>query len=285
MHRGSETFRFVKCVGCGLVYLNPVVAPTQIADFYTEYYLPYRGAKAWGKWASFASRGEQDTDRKRVRFIQSLLALNASSRVLDVGCGRPSFLAKLRQQAACAAWGLDFKVTGWKDEKEFEGITLVEGEVADLPDSSTFDLITMWHYLEHDYNPLATLQKLKSLSHNDTLLVIEVPDGACISRKWQGSQWAGYHTPRHVSVFERETLQKVLKKGGWKEYRYEKNGTLHPYVFWWLGQMEKKQIDWSKSLEPYFFSFLSGYFLSAPLVWLTKPFIHQGIQLAVFKPA
>lgn len=285
MHPGKEEFTFVKCRKCRLVYLNPVVPPEQIGHFYTDFYLPYQGAKAWGKWHVLAKRGERTIDKKRVKYVKGLLPLDASSKVLDIGCGRPSFLAKLREKTSCAALGLDFKIAGWRDEKEFQKISLLEGEVDNIPDSATFDLITMWHYLEHDYNPLATLQKLKKHSHKNTLLVIEVPDAACISRKWQGSQWAGYHTPRHVSVFERKTLRKVLEKSGWQEYRYEKNGTLNPYVFWWLGQMEKKNIDWSKSLEPHFLSFLSGYLLSAPLVWITKPFVHQGIQLAVYKPA
>ncbi|MDX5421219.1 MAG: class I SAM-dependent methyltransferase [Hymenobacteraceae bacterium] len=283
MSSADDVFRFVRCLDCGLVYLNPVVPTQLIAAYYSEHYLPYHGAGVWGKYSRFVTRAQKELDRKRVNQVRKLAKLGPQSRVLDVGCGRPSFLACLQQQTGCEAWGLDFKATGWEHQKKYRHVKLLEGEVKDLPAQLPFDLITMWHYLEHDYHPVATLRRLQQASHPHTLLFVEVPDEAGATRKLQGRHWAGYHTPRHISLFSRKTLRQVAAQSGWQECAYFPNGTLSPYILWWLGHMEKKGIDWSGSLEPQVLSFLAGYALSAPLIWLARPFLPMGVQLAVFK--
>lgn len=286
MHAQKRLFSFVRCTACDYVYLNPPVPPDTIGAYYEESYLPYRGAEAWGKYAHLAEKGEQALDKKRARLAMKHFKQKPLEHCLDVGCGKPTFLKKLKEETACEAWGLDFKVEGWKSSPAFSDLRLLEGEVRDLAsrkDLPCFDLITMWHYLEHDYNPLSTLRSLKKIAHPETRLIIEVPDYDSISRKLQGSFWAGYHTPRHISLFNRQSLSRLLDKSGWQVIQEKKNGTMSPYALWWLGRMEKKEADWSQSLEPYFPGFLAGYLLSSPLIYLTRPWLRLGVQLVIAK--
>jgi hypothetical protein len=130
--------------------------------------------------------------------------------------------------------------------------------VKDLPADLRPDIITMWHYLEHDYDPVETLKRLKSIAHSQTTLIIEVPNYDSESRKKFGEHWAGFHTPRHTFLFTPETISLALRQSGWKVKNINTFGTLDPYVLYWMSKMEQKEIDWSKSMDSEFFDYVMG---------------------------
>jgi 2-polyprenyl-3-methyl-5-hydroxy-6-metoxy-1,4-benzoquinol methylase len=157
----SAKYNFDRCQDCGLVFLNPRMQVTASEQFYTAAYLPYRVEDAWGKYASFVKQDQRNIDRARVKRLKQFHDLRRSSRVLDVGCGKPTFLATLRDEMPAQLIGLDFSDEGWKDEPEaYIGIDLRKGEIADLLGEAPVDVITMWHYLEHDYQPQKHLRQL-----------------------------------------------------------------------------------------------------------------------------
>ena len=107
----------------------------------------------------------------------------------------------------------------------------------------------MWHYLEHDYNPLENLKSLKKISKPSTKLIIEVPNFNSLSRKKYGKYWAGWHTPRHLSLFSPKNIKLLLKKSRWNISKVFTYGTMNPYLLYWMSEMEKKEIIISESLD------------------------------------
>ena len=71
MHSNKELFNFDKCSNCKLVFLNPRLHLDDLKKYYTSYYLPYRGAQAWGKFEKFVASSQQKLDLKRVNVIKS----------------------------------------------------------------------------------------------------------------------------------------------------------------------------------------------------------------------
>lgn len=284
---GGGRFRFVRCADCGLVYLNPRVRAEEIDSYYPPYYLPYRGPQAWGRYAPLAERGLAMTDRKRTRLALGALTSVAAeggtraTRVLDVGCGKPSFLRALKTAApALELTGIDFVDTGWRGEPElWEGITLIESEPASYSpaDGAVPDLITMWHYLEHDYAPRDTLAHLAGISDEDTRLIIEVPDYGSLSRRLYGEHWQGFHTPRHTAIYTKQTLYRLLERSGWEPVGHKRTGTVDLFALWWMSSMERRGIDWSESMERRFIPFMVGRILSAGLLALA-PLVPLGVQ-------
>ena len=94
-HTAKETFNFDQCSDCQLVFLNPRVPPKELDNYYTDYYLPYRGAKAWGKYESLVANSQAQTDAKRVELVQKYRRLSAKDLVLDVGLWTTLFFAGL----------------------------------------------------------------------------------------------------------------------------------------------------------------------------------------------
>jgi 2-polyprenyl-3-methyl-5-hydroxy-6-metoxy-1,4-benzoquinol methylase len=276
--------RFVICRICDFIYLDPRVPVQEIKHYYPPYYLSYQGAKAWGKYARLAEWGLKIELRKRLKMVLKSTT-KTQGRLLDLGCGRPEFLWYFQQ---CTNWeveGIDFDSSAWHD-KRFAHLKLYEGDITemDLSALGKFDIITLWHYLEHDYNPALTLGRLKDMAHADTRLIIEVPNYNSLTRKWQNQYWQGFHTPRHTGVYTPETLAKMLQQHGWKIEKQYTYGSLDPFVLWWLGERERNKRLWNKSLEDEFPGFLFQKIISSPLFVLER-FLSLGVQTTVAVPA
>ncbi len=276
----SEEFRWVACARCGLVFLNPRVPADQIDRYYRDY-VPHRGPGAWGRWAPLVRTSEDRVDGARLATLRRLGPLGPSQAVLDVGCGRPSFLRRVARETGARSVGTDFDASGWLEDPEVrEGLELHAGILEQLPLTGPFDRITLWQVLEHLYDPLATLRFLRELAGPSTRLVIEVPDHAGLTRRWHGAEWAGYHTPRHTAAYTPGTLARLLEASGWRVERQYQWGTLDPYLLHWLSRQERSGRDWSAPLEGSFVPFLLGKMLWTPLGLLER-WVPLGFQTAI----
>ena len=284
MHSSKELFNFDKCNQCALVFLNPRVALDDLQNYYTSYYLPYRGAKAWGKFEKLVENSQKKLDLKRAKLVKDNQILTPESLILDVGCGQPSFLKVCKQKSNCQAMGIDFSDEGWKDQPaDFAELNLKIAEIKDLPTDLKPDVITMWHYLEHDYSPLENLKYLKSISKPSTKLVIEVPNFESESREKYGENWAGWHTPRHTSLFSPSNIELLLNKSDWKVCKISTYGTMDSYLLDWMSKMEQKGIQWDKNMETEFFGFMVGMFQFLPKKIMEKK-LSLGIMTIVATP-
>lgn len=259
MHDGSGHFTFERCSGCGLVMLNPRVAQEKLKDYYQSFYLPYRGSKAWGKHAKRVAQSQQQLDKRRAALLGKYRNLDAQSHILDVGCGRPTFLEACQKRYGALCQGIDFSDAGWAEESQrFEPLQLSVQTLEELEVEQAPDVISMWHYLEHDYAPMQTLERLRDIAHEQTLLVIEVPNFDSAGRRKFGADWAGYHTPRHTFLFSPDNLRMALEKTGWTWLDGQRNGTLDAYNLYWMSKMEQKGIDWTKNMATEFWGYVQG---------------------------
>jgi 2-polyprenyl-3-methyl-5-hydroxy-6-metoxy-1,4-benzoquinol methylase len=286
MHSHShEKYNFDRCEDCGLVFLNPRVSKTELDQFYSAAYLPYRLEEAWGKYASFVKQDQRNIDKARVKRLKQYHTLTTHSRILDVGCGKPTFLAAVRNDTPAKLIGIDFTDEGWKNEaQEYRGIDLRVGEVVDLRGEPPVDVITMWHYLEHDYEPQAHLRQLLDISSSQTTLIAEVPNFESYTRRKFGKHWAGYHTPRHTALYSPSNIEVLMKNSGWKVEQVLTYGTLDPYTLHWMSRMEQQSINWSDSMEQRFIGYVAGMVLNAPIYKLQKLF-SMGFMTVVARPA
>lgn len=285
MHQNlPDKYNFDRCNECGLVFLNPRVDQTELKQFYTPSYLPYRVEEAWGKYASFVKQDQRKVDKARVQRIIKFNKLSNKSRILDIGCGKPTFLAALGNSVQGKLIGLDFSDAGWKNDLDaYHNIDLRTGEIEDLGNEKPMDIITMWHYLEHDYQPQQHLKQLLNYSHANTCLIIEVPNFKSYTRKKFGAYWSGYHTPRHTALYSPENMELMLKNSGWKVERILTYGTLNPYTLHWMSRMEQKGINWSDSMEPKFIAYVIGMVLNKPL-YLFQKYFSMGFMTVIARP-
>lgn len=262
----EERFGFSECRACGLLYLSDRVVAGEVHRYYDESYLPHRGDTAWGPFSGLVRRGQEQQDRQRVRRVLDFVDLGPEDRLLDVGCGRPTFLREVVRATDSQVTGIDFVLDPFLDDPEFAGIDLRSGDPRDIELEGTFRAITMWHYLEHDYDPREMLRSLLPHAKPDTILLIEVPDARSRARDWAGNRWAGLHTPRHTAIYTPDTMGRLLRESGWEVVASELPPTLDPWVLWWLTWRELRGTDWTRSMARYLPEFLLGSLVVGPFV-------------------
>jgi 2-polyprenyl-3-methyl-5-hydroxy-6-metoxy-1,4-benzoquinol methylase len=284
MHSSKELFNFDQCANCQLVFLNPRVNLDNLKNYYTSHYLPYRGPEAWGKFKKLVEGSQKKLDLRRVKRLKDAYSISSESLILDVGCGNPSFLKSCQQELKCQTMGIDFSDEGWKEQiAQFKGVDLQVAEIKDLSINLQPDVITMWHYLEHDYTPLENLTYLKSIAKPSTTLIIEIPNFDSVSRKKYNENWAGWHTPRHTSLFSPNNIKLLLEKSGWNVSHLLTYGTLNPYLLFWMSEMEKKGIQWTKNMENEFWNFMRGMLRFVPTKWNEKK-LSLGVMTIIANP-
>lgn len=115
MKKSQKRYRFSQCSQCDLIFLNPRLGPNQLASFYDQNYLPFRSEKAWGKYSKIVASGQRSIDRKRLKICTKNFKIIEKTKVLDIGCGRPTFLKYLQKKTRAQTTGIDFSNQAWGD--------------------------------------------------------------------------------------------------------------------------------------------------------------------------
>jgi len=282
MHkRNNEQYDFNLCANCQAVFLTNRVNESLLENYYTDSYLPYKGAAAWGKYSAFVEKSQRQLDSKRVKIVANTVKNKKGFQILDVGCGNPTFLNLVHQKLDAKCTGIDFSDNGWQNIL-FNNIELIKTSIEDFEPTIFYDVITLWHYLEHDYNMQETVKKLHKCLNKGGKLIIEVPDYMSISAKFQKKSWQGWHSPRHLTLFSKQSFVVLFTPDKWKILKHLRHGTLDAFTLWWLGKMEKKQINWSHSMEKEFWPLVFLKVISFPFFLFEKIF-PMGIQLLIIE--
>lgn len=280
----NSYYRFRKCCDCESVFLESPLEKSDLSDYYPSYYLPYRGEKAWGKFANIVQWSDNVLNYKRVKLVSRFLPINQSYQninILDVGCGKPDFLYHFKKKVNSNCFGIDFKSAQWVNPK-YDKLNLIESNWSKYNTSNRFDMITVWHYLEHDYQPVETIDKCLELLKPGGVLIIEVPMYQGLLARIQKENWQGWHTPRHINLFSFKSWKFLFSTSNWDIIEHRKYGTLDPFILWWLGRAEKKKMVWDSSFEKHFLGLALLKVLTWPL-FAFEEYIPLGIQTLVVK--
>ncbi len=262
-------FSFVTCRDCGLRYQNPRLNVEAIKSFYDDEYIAHRKKSDWGVLTGFFNWVMDRHDRLKDRCVSRYVSLGPDSQVLDVGCAVGTFLQKIRQRHGSHVVGVDFKDLGASPSLqgiEFHcGLFYEQGIARDR-----FDLVTMWHYLEHDYDPMRTLRTARDTMKPGGRLVIEVPRLDSMTFRLFGARWPGVQAPQHTALYDRTLLLEMVRKAGFEVVDYLPYGAFPAFFYFFAGTaftlLNGRGLDLARSILPYFV----GQILFAPVLMLEK---------------
>lgn len=213
----SRQFGVVRCGECGLMRLDPQPAPEELRLYYPD-----------GYWfapdQSAASRLEEAYRRvvlgDHVRFVETALRHTpARGPLLDVGCGGGLFLGMMRQRGFRAV-GLDSSCTAAAIAWRRQQAPAVCGRLEQAPLAArSFAAITMFHVLEHLYDPGAYLELAHGLLEPEGRLVVQVPNAASWQCRLLGRAWNGIDVPRHLVDFCDRDIERLLESRGFEILR------------------------------------------------------------------
>ncbi|HSL23092.1 MAG TPA: class I SAM-dependent methyltransferase [Vicinamibacterales bacterium] len=259
------TFRFVRCAGCGLAYQNPRIPLDRIRDYYDDEYIAHRRVARWGLLTPLFEHAMGKLDAVKDRIVSRYLTLTPSSEVLDVGCAVGTFLQRLRRQYAVRAAGVDFK--DLSAAPSLEGIEFHCGLFYEVPlGDERFDLVTMWHFLEHDYDPMHSLRTARRLLKPGGRLLIEVPRLDSRTFRWFGRRWPGLQAPQHTVLFDRASLLRAVRQARFEVVDYLPYGAFPAYFYLFTGLafllLKGRGLNLRRAIYPYF----AGQVLALPLL-------------------
>jgi SAM-dependent methyltransferase len=251
----SGSFTFVTCCNCGLSYQNPRLKLEFISAYYDDEYIAHRKKTNWGLLTPFYNRAMDKHDRQKMAITTKYMKLGSQKRVLDIGCGAGTFLAKVKSLFGSSTTAVDFKDLSslpWLNGVDFYHGLFYKQDFG----NQRFDLITMWHFLEHDYDPLLTLSTARNLLRPEGRLIIEVPRLDSLTWRLYHERWPGLQAPQHTILFSKERLLASLEKVGLETIDYLAYGAFPPYFYIFAGFAFKilkgKGLNLGRAIFPYF---------------------------------
>jgi len=202
----GETFELIYDSEKEMLITNPKPATENLFKYYeSEDYISHTDSKK-GIVSYLYQTVKKRALQKKVTLINFLN--NGSGSLLDIGAGTGDFL-KQAQEANWKVSGVEPN-EGAKKLAEEKGINLQES-INDL-NGKTFDVITMWHVLEHVPNLEETISTIEKLLKPEGTLIIAVPNYKSFDAKYYKEHWAAYDVPRHLWHFSQTSMRKLFSE-------------------------------------------------------------------------
>lgn len=136
--------------------------------------------------------------------------------LLDVGCGNGRFL-KLASEMGWQVEGIDLDLAAVETSRS-RGFSVTCGTIDVLDDASErYDIITLSHVIEHVYDPLRLLRSLYRLLKPGGRLWLETPNLDSLGHARYGPAWRGLEPPRHLVLFNPESLASLIQLAGFNK--------------------------------------------------------------------
>lgn len=144
--------------------------------------------------------------RDKVSLINSYQPLKG--KILDIGAGTGDFLLECKNQ--------NWDILGIEPNDKAKGIALGKGikfgDTIEKLESNSFDVITMWHVLEHVPDVEHQVAELKRLLKPSGTIIIAVPNFKSYDANHYKEFWAAYDVPRHLWHFSKTAIEKLFDK-------------------------------------------------------------------------
>lgn len=199
----KEDFHIVSCDGCGFHFTNPIPSKDVIGDYYKgDAYVSHSSSKK-GLINRLYNIVRKRTLQEKVRWIKS----NAEgNKLLDLGCGTGHFL-KAAIDAGFDGVGIEPDEDARRFAKSEHNITArPQGDLYEL-ESGLYNVITMWHVLEHVYDLKKDVKRLTELVNKEGTIFIAVPNMNSFDAQNYKSFWAAYDVPRHLYHFQENDIR------------------------------------------------------------------------------
>lgn len=201
----GESFYLLPCRGGDMLETYPKPTEENLLGYYeSEEYISHTDNNS-GVFSRLYQLVKKWSLRKKVVLIKEQNA--GVGTLLDVGAGTGDFLK--------VAMGNGWMVSGIEPNKKArilasdKGVSLRQN-LNDF-EGKKFDVITLWHVLEHIPNLKETISKLNDMVHAGGTLIIAVPNFRSYDAEFYGEHWAAYDVPRHLWHFSEAAIQKLFE--------------------------------------------------------------------------
>lgn len=219
----GETFGVYQCSECSLVATKPSPRPADFAKYYPKSY--------YGRRKSFTDRLINNSRQRKIKKIAVPQENSIDKKsLLDIGCGDGGFISSLATDGWRVA-GTEMAALGSHEQSASVNICRQELINCGFAEAE-FDIITMWHSLEHLAEPLVYLKEAKRVLKERGVLLLEVPN----FNSWQAAifknNWFHLDVPRHIFHYDKKSLALILEKNNFKIVKVSYGSLIYGWFGW-----------------------------------------------------
>ncbi len=199
-----ESFELKTCISCTFVFTSPRPDLQSLHAYYeSNRYISHTG-KSTGVIDFLYLLARKFTLRWKINLIKKF---RKNLSIFDYGCGTGEMLHACQQQG----WQISGLEPSEQARQKAEQLTGINIAVSlEQLKGQQFDVITLWHVLEHVMDLRKKLSELKALLKEDGLLFLAVPNCQSPDALFYREYWAGYDVPRHLWHFTKATMTELL---------------------------------------------------------------------------
>ncbi len=211
----GEDFNIIECHSCDVWFTWPQPDKEKVGSYYkSDEYISHSNT---GK--GVFNKAYQIVRRYAINRKYNLIKrYKQGSTLLDIGCGTGHFLDAFAKKG----WEVKGIEPGEKPREYAQtifGLDVKDEDELNKYSYKTFDVITMWHVLEHVHDINERLNQVRRLLKDDGLAVIALPNRDSWDASHYKSLWAAWDVPRHLYHFNSEAFIKLSEKSGLKMFK------------------------------------------------------------------
>ena len=205
----GETFNIVCCNQCGFLITNPRPQPDELGKYYeSEEYVSH--ANTSNSIVNSIYKVARNFTLKWKYKLISKAPLKKT--ILDYGCGTGEFLNYCKKHG----WEIEGVEPNSKARTQATEINEqpINTSLTELKSTTKFEVITLWHVLEHIPDLNETFTQLKQVLDDKGFMLIAVPNCNSYDAQLFKSNWAAYDLPRHLYHFTQNSMLRMMKNHG-----------------------------------------------------------------------
>jgi len=204
-----------------------------------------------------------------IRACRIFLLQPKAKSILDIGSGRGWMIYFLKNYFGYEkAIGTQISDNAYNFSKDKLNLEVYNKDLLELSFLEKFDVITLWHVLEHVENPEKYIERIHELLNSEGVLFIEVPNFDSWTRILTGKHWLALDLKHHLTFFNSFSLIYLLKKYNFK-IRKIRTFSLEYSTFTSVQSL----INFVTNSDSYFFEWLQNKNFNLKIIWHTFLFI------------
>ena len=205
----GEVFELIQNTEYGFLETQPKPAIDQLGQYYeSEDYISHTDSKR-NFFEKIYHVVRKIALKKKLKLINSCSP--KTKHLLDIGCGTGDFL-QTAQHSNWTVFGVEPNDKARSIANKKTNNNVFNTNELSRFNKQSFDVITLWHVLEHLPNLEEQMSVFKKLLKPEGTLIIAVPNHKSYDAQYYKAFWAAYDVPRHLWHFDRDSIKKLLSK-------------------------------------------------------------------------
>jgi len=245
-----EEFDIWECKNCRLRFTQDIPDESTIGPYYqSDEYISHSNTNK-GLINGLYQQVRAITLKQKRNLIEKQSGRSEGS-LLDIGCGTGEFAGTMKN-AGWKVLGLEPDETARKQVIENQGVEARPTDDLFNLEPNSYDVISMWHVLEHVHQLKGYLQQIDTLLKKDGTLFIAVPNYQSSDAEHYQAFWAAYDVPRHLYHFSPNSMNHLLENHGF----HVKHHQAMPFDSFYVSMLSERYKHGKLRLVP---AFMQGF--------------------------